>query len=259
MENLFNESGRYITNSLQKPVYQDTRNYFCLDEDVNDRISINDIYSNNKRIFDKKILISEAIFKEKIKILKKKILQNKTISNILNCTAVPFIIPLLETCDIGSNIEKIFLPALSSSYHNKFPEYKFENHIKYNLSEQIEFFDKKYQNYYSKSNKENIVGILFLCFNEFSFSAAEEACQQAQNNLILSGPYELLSSLIGVPNLLFKKEKYPPLLWCSSVRKKNNENIGYHIEPYGYNLNFNQRAHLNQVAEYWWHSASVLD
>ena len=57
----------------------------------------------------------------------------------------------------------------------------------------------------------------------------------------LSGPYEIFSSLIGFPNLLYKKEKYPPLLWISSIKDKYSNDTGYHIEPYGYNLTFNKR------------------
>ena len=38
----------------------------------------------------------------------------------------------------------------------------------------------------------------------------------------------------------------------------DKEKIGYHIESYGYNLTFNKRPHLGNVAEYWAHSLIVL-
>jgi len=76
---------------------------------------------------------------------------------------------------------------------------------------------------------------------------------------VLSGGYEIISALIGTPEMLFDKDKYTPLLWFSSMKNFDDENISYHIEPYGYNITLNERAHLNQAAEYWWHSLSILE
>ena len=45
--------------------------------------------------------------------------------------------------------------------------------------------------------------------------------------------------------------------WCSALNGEK-DNVGYHFEAYGYNLNFHRRSHLGHVAEYWWNGVTVL-
>ena len=76
---------------------------------------------------------------------------------------------------------------------------------------------------------------------------------------MLAGGYEIMSALIGSPSILRRDDGYPPLLWFSSLKNANDKNIGYHIEPYGYNLTINRRAHIDSAAEYWWHSVVIIE
>ena len=86
----------------------------------------------------------------------------------------------------------------------------------------------------------------------------EDRLKNLPENFILAGGYEIISALVGCPSLLRKDKGYPPLLWLSSLHNSEDNNICYHLEPYGYNLTFNRRAHLNKAAEYWWHSIAII-
>ena len=152
------------------------------------------------------------------------------------------------------------MPAIKKSYEKCFPDYEFINHCKEKLEDNISIWDNsRYQKMITKCSENEVIGILYLSMNEFSFPAANEAINKLPENFVLSGAYEIMTSIIAVPELLFKKEKYPPLLWFSALKNKQDDNLSYHIEPYGYNLTFNIRAHLNEAAEYWWHSTTLIE
>ena len=255
----FDNNGRCLAELTNFPVYKNSRNYFSLDKDIKDKVDLKNIYLNYNKNYNLKINVSFEEFQSKINNISKSILSNEKIKNINNGVGFPFIIPKLDNPDIGSNLKDIFIPALKKSYLSKFPNYDFINHIKDDLSNKIDTWkDSRYQKILSASKEKDIIGILYPCLNEFSFPAANDIIKKLPNNLILSGGYEIFSALIGTPDLLFKEDKYPPLLWFSSMKNNKDENLSYHIESYGYNLTLNERAHLNQAAEYWWHSLSVI-
>ena len=92
---------------------------------------------------------------------------------------------------------------------------------------------------------------------EYSIPAAIEKINELPQQFILAGGFDTCSAFIGTPNLLLRKDGYPPLIWMTSLIN-NDDTIGYHIESYGYNLTFNRRAHLGHAAEYWSHALVVL-
>jgi hypothetical protein len=257
MKSFFDNEGRFINND-EKLGYTSSRKYFYLDKDIKSKINNSEIYKNLKKYFNGKILITEDEFKKKLEEIENKVKSKSEIKNIQNCISIPFILPIMNNEDIGENLMEIFIPALKMSYGKKFPKYNFVNHIKDDLKNLIvPSKNSEYNKIIKDTQSQNIVGKIFLCLNEFSFIGAESSCSKVANDFYLSGPYEIMAALTAVPNLLFNNEKYPPLIWFSSVRSTTNSNIGFHIEPYGYNLTLNKRAHLNLVAEYWWHSLSL--
>jgi hypothetical protein len=257
MKNLFDSNGRFI-NTDHTLGYTSSRNYFCLDKNIKSKIDKKKIYKNCKDFFKSKILISEEDFFKEINIIEKKISSNDDINQIENCVSIPFILPVLDSTDIGKNLLDIFIPALKLSYSSRFPKYEFINHIKDDLKNLlIPSQNSSYDKIIKNTKTKNLVGKTYLCLNEFSFSGAEKALAEVNNNFYLSGAYEVMTLLICMPELLTNTEKYPPLLWFSSMRHSENPNIGFHLEPYGYNLNLNKRAHLNLISEYWWHSLSI--
>ncbi len=251
----FDENGRFNTSLINSPVIKKSRNYFALETNLKNNINLEVIYKNFENNFDLTKNISLNIFKEKIQELYNQISLDENIKNLLKGFSFPYLLPIMRNNNLGKNIQDIYLPALEKSYKNKFPNYDFINHIKYNLDNEVLIREgSRYKDYLKNNPEEEKVGILFPCLNEFSFQASEEAINFLPKQFNLSGAYEVISCLIGTPEILYRKEKYPPLLWFSSLHKKDENNTSFHIEPYGYNLTLNERTHLNLSAEYWWHS-----
>ena len=255
----FDNEGRCLSSLSDKPSYEKSRYYFNLDEQLKKNINLEKIYSNFENNFNISNVLKFSQFEEEIIKIKNKIKNNTKTKNLLNNFSFPFYIPKLANKDLGSNLENFFFPKLEKSYKLMFPEFQFINHCKESIEKKIKFIENSnYEKFLNKlDSNEGIVGLIFPCLNEFSFPATQDIINKLPENFNLSGGYEITSALIGQPNILMRKEKYPPLLWFSSLINNVDSNIGYHIEPYGYNLTFNQRAHLDQAAEYWWHSISV--
>ena len=258
--NFFDANGRCVTNLTKHQVYQKSRNYFQLDKKKVLGYNNNKIFNNLKNYLCKNLNFNETEFEKKIINIKDKIKKDDKISNILKGFSIPFIIPKLENDDIGTNIEEIFIPALQSSFKNEFEQFELINHIKNSLKNQLDIWTgSKYEKITERLNKQNITGLLFPSLNEFSFPAAIETVSKLPENIMLAGGYEIMSALIGSPSILKRDDGYPPLLWFSSLKSVNDSNIGYHIEPYGYNLTLNRRAHIDNAAEYWWHSVVIIE
>ena len=257
---LFDNKGRCLSSLSQKSSYKKSRYYFNLDEQLKKNIDLVKIYKS----FDNNFNISNDFkfdeFENEISQIKNQIKDNSETKLLLNNFYFPFFIPKLKDVDIGHNLEEIFLPKLKHTYQSMYPEFEFINHCKESIKEKIKHIkESNYKIILEKINSgKSVVGLIFPCLNEFSFPATQEIILKLPKNFTLTGGYEIISALIGQPNILMRKDKYPPLLWFSSLINNNDHNIGYNIEPYGYNLTFNQRAHLDQAAEYWWHSVSVI-
>ena len=256
----FDDYGRCTTALTEHKLYKKSRKYFQLDKERIKNYKTDQIFNNLKKFLCKDLEFNLSEFEQKISSIKNNIKKDKKIENILNGVNVPFIIPKLDEDDIGLNIEKIFFPALKSSFENEFKEYNLISHLKDGIKNQINFWEKsRYDLIINKLKKQNVTGILFPALNEFSFPAALETVSKLPNNIILAGGYEIMASIIGTPGLLKRDKGYPPLLWFSSLKNIRDNNISYQIEPYGYNLTLNKRAHLNDAAEYWWHSIVVIE
>ena len=256
----FDSKGRCLPNLTNFPAHKKSRYYFNLDEKINNNINLKEIFENISENISTSLTISYDDFEKKIKNIKENLSSREETKNILNGYGFPFIIPKLPSEDIGTNLQNIFLPALEKSYRKKFPNYEFQNHVKFKLEKKIDLWENsRYEKVISRSLETDVVGIFFTCLNEFSLPAAIDIINKLPENFILSGGYEIISAIIGKQNILMREDKYSPLLWFSSMKNANDDNLSYHIEPYGYNITFNERAHLNEAAEYWWHSITYID
>lgn len=255
----FDEDGRCLTSFSKSPAYKNSRKYFRIETDRIKKISLKENFENLKTFLCPEVDLNLSQFENRINKIKQNIKKDESCKNLLNGVFVPFILPNNKIDDLGENISKKYLPALSNSFQNKFPNYNFVNHCKDDLKNQIGMWkNSRYEKLINNLKSDFIIGLLFPCLNEFSFPAAIETINNLPDNMILAGGYEILSSIIGCPSLLRRDQGYPPLLWFSSLKNVKDNNICYHVEPYGYNLTFNKRAHLNQATEYWWHSLVII-
>ena len=255
----FDADGRCVTVFAESEVYKKSRKYFQLNVNNINKFPIKENYNNLKKFLCSDVDISFKEFEIIINKLKKDLEANDKYKNILNGISVPFILPKNSNDDIGTNIIDKYLPALSKSFKNFYPEFEFKNHCKENIKNQVGIWNNsKYEKIIEKLKDSFVIGLLFPNLNEFSFPAAIETVEKLPENFILAGGYEIISAFVGCPSLLRRDVGYPPLLWFSSLHNLNDDNLCYHLEQYGYNLTFNKRAHLNQAAEYWWHSLVVI-
>jgi len=120
---------------------------------------------------------------------------------------------------------------------------------------------------------KNIASIIFLIINSIAFGQNTTSIDLKE--LYSQDQFEEIISKYAKEENTYDAEDLYYLAMCyymrqddtnclkymnQSIAKDNtNPNIGYFIEPYGYNLTFNKRPHFNQAAEYWWHSLSIVD
>lgn len=255
-ERLFDDYGRVTPKGLTAPVNDVSRRYF----------SFPDIYTNLDEIYSRitrhlnisEDVISLETFKARVENIRKEIVSNERISGIQNGIGVPFIVPQQKDADIGELLEQRFLPAVEASYRERFPDYSFVNHNTDRIVGNLQCLaESRHSTFMETVESSTVVGILFPCLTEFSIPAAVEQVSALPKNFVLGGAFDTCAAFIGCPELLFKPEGYPPLIWMSGISGPKDD-VGYHLEAYGYNLTFNRRAHLGQVAEYWASSLVIL-
>ena len=255
MNNLFDNYGRFIPKENSYPVHIKTRRYFQI-KPLN--INYEKIYNKIKNFLDPNTSLSLDDFKQKSENILKKLKDNNNLSNIVKGVGVPFFMPKRKHEDIGNELTKNYLFSLKNSFKDENPNYEFTNHCKDNLIDSITVHNKsKHDEFIKKLENEIIVGYYFPALLEYSFSAAHETLTRLPDNFYIAGGYDTCAAFIGSPNLLLNEDSYPPLLWMTAL-KSNKLDIGYHIEAYGHDLNFNKRPHLGNVAEYWGHSLVVI-
>ncbi|AUH49678.1 hypothetical protein CXB49_01935 [Chromobacterium sp. ATCC 53434] len=178
--------------------------------------------------------------------------------NLLNGVHVPFFLPQASHDDIGEALESRYLPALERVYVEALPEYGFVNHHKAGLSGMLTPADgSRHRDLIAAMARGPVVGVYFPCLLEYSLPAALEQMADLPGHFLLAGGYDTAAAFIGSPDLLLRKDGYPPLMWLSGLDSEK-EGVGYHFEAYGYDLTFNRRVHQGMAAEYWASGLVVL-
>lgn len=252
---LFDEFGRCLPTGLNAPAHQKTRRYFLIDKpDIDYAAS----YQRLNHAFAISDLLSQEEFETKVASILAEISNDELMKPILNGVMVPFILPKAAYDDIGQAMETTFLPAVQSAFNSVFPEYDFKNHSSKPLDNQLSVASgSRHQQVLDQMANEVVVGVYFPCLLEYSVPAAIERMAELPEPFSLSGGFDTSAAFVSMPDLLLRKEGYPPLLWLSGLAS-TEENVAYHFEAYGYDLTFNRRVHLGQVAEYWASGLTVI-
>lgn len=252
---LFDENGRCIPNNINSPVNIQTRRYFIFESRA---INYKDIYNRIKTHLDPTTKLTVKEFETRSENILKNLQKDPLTKNITKGIGVPFFLPQDNHSDIGEELVNHYLKALEKSFHETNPKYDFVNHCKEGLSHQLKVFPaSRHEKLLDLMTKDVVVGYYYPCMMEYSIPAAIECINTLPSQFLLAGGFDTCSAFIGSPNLLLRTNGYPPLLWMTAL-KTDKEDVGYHIEAYGYNLNFNRRAHLKHVAEYWAHAVVIL-
>lgn len=251
----FDEHGRCLPHHVEAAVHAKSRHYFSL---VQPEISYKKIFGRLSASFDIEHLISEQEFEQRAEAILQRLRDDNELSPILNGVYVPFILPKAEYSDIGTAMENIYLPAVNTSFNQLFPEYEFTNHSPNSLAEKLNIAENTgHDNLIHAMKQDVVVGIYFPCLLEYSVPAARERVSTLPDACLLAGGYDTAAAFVAAPDLLLRKDGYPPLLWLSGLDSVE-ENAEFHFEAYGYDLTFNRRAHLGLVAEYWASALVIL-
>lgn len=251
----FDEYGRCTPSELENPVHHKTRRYFQVPKNQPD---LAQSYGRLNRAFNIALSLSYEDFEKKVEQLISKLATDEQTKSILNGVMVPFVLPKAHYDDLGTALEDEYLPAVETAYLSVFPNYSFTNHAPKTIKNTLSVTPgSRHDVVLEKMGQDCIVGLYFPCMLEYSVPAAVEQIANMPDRFLLAGGVDTAAAFISMPSLLFREDGYPPLLWLTGLTSQEDK-VGYHFEAYGYDLTFNRRVHLNNVAEYWASGITVI-
>jgi len=251
----FDGYGRCIPASLTAPAHKDSRRYFTITQP---QVDYHEIYQRLNKIFNFSAQLSVSDFEIRAEEILNQLRADGSNQKICSGIAVPFILPQANYADIGEVFQSTYLDGVKQTFQQMFPDYSFDSYCQDSLVGKFSVTQGTRQDKLMQAMKEGVVvGYYFPCLLEYSVPATIEKIAALPENFILAGGFDTSAALIGSPKILLKKDGYPPLLWIPGF-STDNANEGYHFEAYGYDLTFNRRMHLGQVAEYWASGLVVL-
>jgi len=247
----FDQYGRCLPLGVKSAVHEKSRRYFSIDQSS---IEYQSIYERLNNAFNLASSINLKEFEQRAEMILEELKHDSEVEGILNGVRIPFILPKSQYDDIGFAMQNIYLDALGQS----FSEHDFINHYSQNLLGQLKVVEgSRHDKLISEMKNGVVVGYFFPCLLEYSVPAAIERIKSLPDKFLLAGGYDLTAAFIGSPDILLRKDGYPPLLWLAAL-ETSEEQAGLHFEAYGYDLTFNRRVHLGHVAEYWASGLVVL-
>ncbi len=251
----FDSYGRCIPKGIESEHHTKTRRYFLFEQP---EIDYDAIHSRLVKHLAIENPISSEEFANRAEDILDNLRGNPELSNILNGAHVPFMLPLQEREDIGNRLDQQYINAVKTSFEEKFSDNTFTNHHKDSLEGKLSIAkDSRHECLITAQSEQLIVGYYFPSLMEYSVPAAIEQTANLPEQFLLAGGYDTSAALIGSPDLLLRKDGYPPLLWMAALDTEKS-GVGYHYEAYGYNLTFNRKPHFNRVAESWASGLVVL-
>ncbi len=245
---LFDHHGRCRPDGLQAPVHIATRGYFSLTQPALDYDAIRARFA---AVWGSDTLPDAAAFRQRAEAVLERLRKDVATSNLLKGVHVPFLLPRAKHADIGEALRTRYLPALNRAFKAALPEFDFVDHHVSPLDGLLSVASgSRHQRLIDAMAVEAVVGWYFPCLSEFSVPAAIERLDSLPEDILLAGGYDTCAALIGSPDLLLRRDGYPPLLWLAALATVE-AGEGQYFEAYGYNLTFNHRMHFNQAAEYW--------
>lgn len=211
-------------------------------------------------------------FKEKALGLLEDIKADQNYKNLINGAHIPFVFENVKTeSDIGRGLETILLPNLKSAFNNKFPE----SHFKAILQSDSKLPDQltldPYSNYQAlieASKSEPVVGWYFpQAFQEYDVKSQRlqlTFLMPPKNaNICLSGGMDVISAMIGCPELLISDNHYSPIL-CLSAYAHKDPRLVLLLKSYGPHLEFWCMTQMlthntTQVSEQWAGGISIFE
>lgn len=227
----------------------DTPNFYKISASA---ASSNDIYNRSRAAFEFDQDITEKQFLEKKSALRKIIARNECYAQLLETPNFPFIYANPRRIgDLGEIVTTQLIHGLQHIVsQSKTMKMLCKSQTTSNLTQQLEINSSSGQLELLRQAKESpIVGIYF----PYAFKGLTNA--EARNEFLrlpkiihnskitLSGPIDVLSAIIGSPEMLINKESYSPILTMPAVNHRD-ERVILLIKSYGNNLEFWQLSKM---------------
>jgi MoaA/NifB/PqqE/SkfB family radical SAM enzyme len=245
---LFDVAGRCKPDGIKAPAHATSRGYFGLPQPSLDYAAI---HARFAQVFGAAAIPGTNEFRERAEAALARLGQQADVAGILTGVRVPFVLPCTSHDDIGAALQQHYLPALQASFKAALPEYDFVDHHSHDLVGQLKVAPgSRHERLQAAMAQDAVVGWYFPCLAEYSVPAMLERIASLPESFLLAGGYDSCAALIGSPDLLLRRDGYPPLLWMAALASAQ-AGEGHYFEPYGYNLTFNRRMHFGEAAEYW--------
>lgn len=192
------------------------------------------------------------------------ILNDNQFSNLFKGIAIPFCLSKSFTNDdLGTQLEDFWLPMLKKEYEKKVPTAYFKATLQGNteLKNSVKLAKNSGYDVFLKScSNSTTVGYYFpTAFQEFDIKSQRSRIGDLPTpsgfNICLSGPFEIIYSLISYPKLLYSEQNYSPIL-CASAFEHVDPRMVMLFKSYGPHLEFWLMTQMltptkTQVSEQW--------
>lgn len=184
--------------------------------------------------------------------------------HLFKATAVPFCFTVPDRrIDLGRELEGRWLPLLQTEFEKKIPGAQFRATLQGNtqLADQINPANGSgYAEFLDQHSCSIVVGYYFpTAFQEFDISSQRKRIINLPTidklAFCLSGPFEIIYTLVCYPDLLFDRQSYSPILCASSLEHKDPRMVMI-FKSYGPHLEFWLMSQMltpsrTQVSEQW--------
>lgn len=255
----FNEDGRRVASKGLRVFGENPQTYYQIQQPP---IDYKKILKNAMEFGGLGPLVTASDFEFACTKLKQQIEADSSYANLFKSTHIPFICKKnSSTDDLGSDLENIKLPNYQKAFNAQFPQ----NHFKAVLQSDSKlpcnvYLDSRsrYQDFLQK-NKENVlIGWYFpQALQEFDVESQREQMLALPDvgNVCLSGGVDILSALIGFPELLISQDFYSPIL-CLSAYVHSDPRLVLLMKSYGPHMEFwcmtqMLTKNITQVSEQW--------
>ena len=183
---------------------------------------------------------------------------------LFNAIAIPFCLSIPDAHnDLGTQLEEHWLPLLKNEFEKQVPGAYFRATLQGNsqLKESIKISKGSGYDYFLDHCKSaTVAGYYFpTALQEFDIKSQRgrvKILPKVENlSLCLSGPFEIICSLLAYPKLLFSKASYSPIL-CASALEHLDPRMVMLFKSYGPHLEFWLMTQMltpskTQVSEQW--------
>lgn len=255
----FNEDGRRVASEGLRVFGEIPQTYYQIKQP---EIDYTKILKNAVEFGGLESPVSNSNFEASCAKLKQQIDNNPSYANLFKGVHIPFICKKnASTDDLGGDLENIELPNYQKAFNAQFPDNHFKAVLQSDskLPHNIHLDPRsRYQGFLQK-NKENIlIGWYFpQALQEFDVESQRQQMLALPDvgNVCLSGGVDVLSALIGFPELLISQDYYAPIL-CLSAYVHSDPRLVLLMKSYGPHMEFwcmtqMLTKNITQVSEQW--------